>query len=60
MKALDGQRIFIKGYMYPTKELEGLNSFLLVKDTGQCCFGGNPAITDMIMVTMERMRARRS
>lgn len=52
IKALDGQKVFIKGYMYPTKEIRGLRTFLLVKDNAQCCFGGNPAMQDMILVNM--------
>lgn len=47
---LDEKPIFIKGYMYPTRQMTGLTEFVLVKDTGQCCFGGNPKITDMIVV----------
>ncbi len=49
-KSLDGQKIFIKGYMYPGKAKEKLKSFTLCKDTAQCCFGGKPAITDIISV----------
>ncbi len=56
VKALDGQKVFIKGYMYPTNETRGLKSFLLVKDNAQCCFGGNPKINDMIMVTLKTGR----
>ena len=52
VKALDGQKVFIKGYMYPTNETRNLKTFLLVKDNAQCCFGGNPAITDMILVNL--------
>ena len=48
-----GQKIFIKGYMYPTQDTRGLKTFLLVKDNAQCCFGGNPKINDMILVTMQ-------
>ena len=51
--ALDGQPIYIKGYMYPTKQLYNLSEFVLVKDTGQCCFGGQPKPTDMIVVKFE-------
>jgi hypothetical protein len=47
---LDGKPIYIKGYMYPTKQLQGLSEFVLVKDTGQCCFGGQPKLTDMVVV----------
>jgi hypothetical protein len=53
VRALDGKKIFIKGYMYPTKETRALTTFLLVKDNAQCCFGGNPKINDMILVTMQ-------
>jgi len=52
VRALDGKKVFIKGYMYPTKQMEGLKTFLLVKDNAQCCFGGNPAVTDMILVDL--------
>lgn len=45
--------IFVKGFMYPTGQTEGLDSFLLVKDSGTCCFGGEPALTDMIGVVMQ-------
>ena len=56
VKALDGQKVFIKGYMYPTKQMQGLKTFLLVKDNAQCCFGGNPAMQDMIWSTWCRGR----
>lgn len=49
---LSGQDVFLKGYMYPDPQnrREGIDSFLLVKDLGDCCFGGTPALTDMIGV----------
>ena len=52
--ALNGQQVFIKGYMYPEKTTKNLTSFLLVKDNQQCCFGGQPNLNDMIMVTMQK------
>jgi hypothetical protein len=52
VQQLDGKPIFLKGYMYPTKEMFGLDRFVLCKDTGECCFGGNPKPTDMIVVEM--------
>jgi hypothetical protein len=51
--ALDGKPIFIKGYMYPTGRQTGITEFVLVKDTGQCCFGGQPKLTDMIVVKFD-------
>lgn len=47
---LDGKPIFIKGYMYPSRQRADIAEFVLVKDTGQCCFGGQPKLTDMIIV----------
>ena len=53
VEKLVGQPVFLKGFMYPTGQMDGLDSFLLVKDSGTCCFGGNPALQDMIGVVME-------
>ena len=36
---LDGQRVFIKGYMRPSSQMRQLDQFLLVRDNNQCCFG---------------------
>lgn len=52
VKALDGQRIFLKGYMYPDGRLDGIRQFVLCKDSGDCCFGGNPELTDMIFINI--------
>jgi len=51
--ALDGKKVFVKGYMYPTRQQTGITRFVLCKDTGECCFGGQPKITDMIVVNMQ-------
>lgn len=53
VKELEGKNIFVKGFMYPTRDTENLKSFLLVKDSDKCCFGGEPALTDMIIVEMK-------
>lgn len=50
---LDGQKIFIKGWMWGTQKNTGLTDFVLLKDNGQCCFGGNPKPFDMMHVIME-------
>jgi hypothetical protein len=54
VQVLDGQPVFLKGYMYPKRETEGLTQFVLCKDMGQCCFGGNPKPTDMIVIKMDK------
>jgi len=51
-KELDGKKIFIKGYIYPGLRKDGITEFLLVRDQGTCCFGGNPKITDRIQVAL--------
>jgi len=48
----DGKDVLLKGYMYPGSEQEGIVQFLLVRDQGDCCFGGNPKITDRVLVTL--------
>ena len=50
VKALDGQKVFLKGYMYPDGRIEGIRNFIFCKDSGDCCFGGSPALTDMMEV----------
>ncbi|MDZ4782715.1 MAG: DUF4190 domain-containing protein [Planctomycetia bacterium] len=50
-ESLDGKRVFIKGYIYPPPGSPPyVTRFLLVRDKGDCCFGGNPKITDRILV----------
>jgi hypothetical protein len=50
---LDGQRVFIKGYVLSDDRSSDLKNFILVPDMGTCCFGGTPKLTDMIKITME-------
>ncbi len=52
VKALDGQKVFIKGYMYPDGRIEGIRNFIFCKDSGDCCFGGSPELTDMMEVVV--------
>jgi hypothetical protein len=51
--ALDGKKVFIKGYMFPTRQTEGLAAFVFCRDSGDCCFGGAPKTEDMILVKMD-------
>lgn len=48
--ALDNKKIFIKGFMYPGTRTHGIQEFLLCRDKGDCCFGGNPKITDRLLI----------
>ncbi|MEZ6127402.1 MAG: hypothetical protein R3C59_01805 [Planctomycetaceae bacterium] len=47
-----GQKVFLKGFMWQTQYDEGLTSFVLLKDNGECCFGGKPKPFDMMVVHM--------
>ncbi len=49
----DGKRVFIKGYVYPSKQTSGIKTFVLCRDNGQCCFGGQPKLTDRIQVKLK-------
>ena len=54
LKDLDGRRICIRGFMFPTYEETGLTGFLLARDNQICCFGRDPKIYDVFGV---RLRA---
>ena len=48
----DGKRVFIKGYVYPGAQQENIKKFVLCRDNGDCCFGGSPKLTDMVLVEL--------
>ena len=54
IRELDGKKIFIKGYVHPGVDGMGAtNQFVMVRDMGTCCFGGQPKVADMIEVTLQ-------
>ncbi len=55
---LNGKKVFIKGFVFPGPQKQGIQTFLLVRDKGSCCFGGNPKITDRIQVTLANQRLK--
>ncbi len=52
LKALDGQRIRVRGFMYPTFESSGITQFVLARDNQICCFGRNPKVYDLVSIDM--------
>jgi len=52
--AVDGEDVFLKGYIHPSSGSGLLRRFILVPDLGTCCFGGQPRSTDMIEVTLTK------
>lgn len=49
---LDGEDIFVKGYIHPASGNGQLQRFVLIPDLGTCCFGGQPRSSDMVEVTL--------
>ena len=52
IEALSGERIRIRGYMFPTSLPRGIKEFVLVRDNMECCFGPGAALFDCILVRM--------
>jgi len=51
--ALNGKKIFLKGYIHPTSiSSNSSKTFVLVPDWGTCCFGTQPPLTHMIQVRL--------
>ena len=53
---LIGKKVYLKGFMWATQETEGLRQFILLKDNGECCFGGKPKSHDYIIVTLPALK----
>lgn len=49
---IDGEAVFLKGYIHPSSGGGMLRQFILVPDLGTCCFGGQPKSSDMIEVSL--------
>jgi hypothetical protein len=49
----DGKRVLIKGYVLAGNRKDDIRTFILVRDKGDCCFGGNPKLTDRILVRLK-------
>ncbi len=54
LKNLDGRRIRIRGFMYPTFQQTGVRAFGLARDNQICCFGKNPKIYDVFDVLLRQ------
>jgi hypothetical protein len=52
VRELDGQKVFIKGFIFPDSQKDGIRQFVLCRDKGDCCFGGDPKLTERILVTL--------
>ncbi len=51
--ALEGERVFMRGYMYPTRQSSALKSFVMSRDNGVCQYClPNPKKTDQVFVEL--------
>jgi len=59
--ALDGKKIFIKGYIRPDSIpiSKGIDRFLLVRDNNQCCFGDLSTIKYYDQIDVDMVGSRR-
>jgi hypothetical protein len=55
-REMNGRDVLLKGYMYPGQRQRGITEFLLCRDQGDCCFGGQPKITDRVLVQLDDTR----
>jgi len=53
LKQLDGKRIRVRGFMYPTFT-DPVEVFVLARDNQICCFGRNPKIYDLVKVALRK------
>jgi hypothetical protein len=55
VKALDGQRVVVTGFMLPVKMERGLvTEILLLRDQQACCYGATPQINEFVVVKMTK------
>ena len=55
VKAWNGRKAVITGYMVPVKMEKGLvTEFLLMRNTMACCFGGVPNMNEWVVVKMKQ------
>ncbi len=55
IRRLDGQKVVLTGFMLPTKLENGFaTEFFFLSSSQLCCFGVTPAVTEWIMVKMNK------
>ena len=55
IKALDGRKVIVSGYMLPVKMEKGLvTEFLLMASQQACCYGATPQMNEFVVVKMAK------
>ena len=52
VRALERQRVRIRGYILPSFQQRGITQFVLVRDNMECCFGPGALLHDCVVVRM--------
>jgi hypothetical protein len=52
VRAVDGRRVSITGFMYPLEAGQKLRSFCLLRTTQTCCYGPRPQYSQYLLVEM--------
>lgn len=52
LSGLEGKRIRLRGFMYPTFKESGIQRFLLARDNQICCFGRDPKVYDLVRIKL--------
>lgn len=53
LKELDGKKIRLRGFMFPTYRDTGVEIFVFARDNELCCFGRSPKMYDVMKVSMK-------
>lgn len=53
VKALERERVRIRGYILPSFQQRGIENFVLVRDNMECCFGPGALLHDCVVVRMQ-------
>lgn len=54
VRALDGKKVMMTGFMLPIDEVQNIKEFLLVQSMWSCCFGQPPDINGIVRVVMPK------
>ena len=52
VRALDGERVLMLGFMLPLDEVQGMREFLLVESLWSCCYGTPPDLNGIVRCVM--------
>ncbi len=53
LSGLNGERIRLRGWMFPPSREDGISRFMFVRDNGICCFGRRPQVYDKVAVSLK-------